>query len=159
MKKQFQLFNLIWLAIAVFVIVFDQVTKYLVLNHLEPYQAIKITSFFNILLSFNTGSAFGFLNEASGWQQWLLGSIAVIVSAILIVMLLRQPRDEKLTSISFAFILGGALGNLIDRFNHGHVIDFFHFHIANWSWPIFNVADSLICVGAGLLLLSLVFRD
>lgn len=159
MKKKIKLFNLIWLMLAGIIIVVDQGTKYLVLTHLEPYQAIRVTSFFNILLSFNTGSAFGFLNDASGWQKWLLGSISGIVSAILVVAILRQPREQWLTTMSLSFILGGALGNLVDRVTQGFVTDFFHFHINHWSWPIFNVADTMICIGAGLLVLGMFFAS
>ena len=156
--KQFRLFNLIWLAIAVAIICLDQLTKSLVMNHLQLYQAIKITPFFNILLSFNTGAAFGLFNQASGWQQWLFGCVAVVVSSAIVIILLRQPREQWLNNLGMSFILGGALGNLIDRLTLGYVIDFLHFHLGQWSWPIFNVADSMICIGAGLLLLSMLWR-
>lgn len=158
MKKQFRLFNILWLLLALFIIFIDQLTKNLVLTHLHLFQGIKVTSFFNILLSFNSGAAFGLFNRAGSWQPWLFGFIAVTVSLVLIVMLLRQPRGQLMTSISLSFILGGALGNFIDRLNYGYVIDFLHFHIDHWSWPIFNVADSMICIGAGLLVLGMVMR-
>ena len=116
-------------------------------------ERLKLLPIFNLFLIYNTGAAFGFLQTASGWQNFLLGSIALIVSVIIFIWLARLPRQERIMNIALCFILGGALGNLWDRLLYGYVIDFFHFHLGDWNFAIFNTADSAICVGAGLLVL------
>jgi signal peptidase II len=114
-------------------------------------QQIPITSFFNLILTYNAGAAFSFLSDASGWQRWFLSSIALIAS-IVIIFLLRKYTDNKLFCLALSLVLGGALGNLWDRITLGHVVDFLDFYIGSYHWPAFNVADSAIFIGAVLLI-------
>jgi len=125
-----------------------------VLNHLTFKQAITITPFFNLVLEHNPGAAFSFLAQEGGWQGWLLGIIAVIVSVFLIIWLYKLPAKNKLLAIGLALIIGGALGNVMDRILHGYVIDFLDFHLNNWHWPAFNLADSAITIGAIILVID-----
>ena len=111
-----------------------------------------IPGFLNWTLAFNTGAAFSFLHDAGGWQRWLFSVLAVGVSAVLIVWLRRLPRGEWRTALPLALVIGGALGNLVDRVRFGRVTDFIEVYYQQWSWPAFNVADSAISVGAVLLI-------
>ena len=140
----------IWLAAAVFVA--DQLTKAVIVAAFRDGGSFAVTPFFTLLLTYNTGAAFSFLAGASGWQRWFFAGIAC-AAAIVIVLLLRRG-GTKLYSTGLALILGGALGNLIDRLLLGKVVDFLLFHYAEWSYPAFNVADSAICIGAGLIILD-----
>ena len=142
-----------WLLVSLVVIALDQWTKWLVLRELVPYDPHPvIPHVLNWTLAFNTGAAFSFLAGGSGWQVWLFGILAVAVSAGLIVWLVRVPRGEWRTALPVALIIGGALGNLIDRVLRGQVTDFIQVYWRAWSWPAFNVADSAICVGAVALI-------
>ncbi|HXS72446.1 MAG TPA: signal peptidase II [Rhodanobacteraceae bacterium] len=138
-----------WLLVSAAIIALDQWTKWLVLQKLTPYlpQAV-IPHVLNWTLAFNTGAAFSFLAGGSGWQVWLFGALAVIVCIALIVWIARTPRGEWRTALPLALIVGGAIGNLIDRVVRGQVTDFIQVYWQRWSWPAFNVADSAICVGA-----------
>jgi len=138
--------------IAALIVVFDQVTKIAVNRSLELYEQIPITSFFNITKAYNYGAAFSFLDVAGGSQRWFLTTISFVVSLMLIVWLYRLPKQEKLMSLSITLILGGAVGNLIDRFWYGYVVDFIQVHWANAYFPSFNIADSAIFCGAALML-------
>ncbi len=138
--------------IAALIVVFDQVTKIAVNRSLELYEQIPITSFFNITKAYNYGAAFSFLDVAGGSQRWFLTTISFVVSVMLIVWLYRLPKQEKLMSLSITLILGGAVGNLIDRFWYGYVVDFIQVHWANAYFPSFNIADSAIFCGAALML-------
>ena len=143
-----------WLIVSVLVIALDQLTKAIVLRELTPYvPRAVVPHVLNWTLAFNTGAAFSFLAGGSGWQVWLFGILAVIVCAVLIAWLTRTPRNEWRTALPLALIVGGALGNLIDRVMHGQVTDFIQVYWRTWSWPAFNVADSAICVGAVVLIL------
>lgn len=143
---------LTWLLVSVLVIVVDQASKALARHALLPYVPQEvIPHFLNWTLAFNRGAAFSFLADSSGWQAWLFGALAVVVSIVLIVWLARLPRRDWRTALPLALIIGGALGNLIDRVAHGHVTDFVQVYWRAWSWPAFNVADSAISVGAVLL--------
>lgn len=142
--------NYRWLWITAVVIILDQVTKFLVLQHVQ--QPISITPFFSLVFMQNTGSAFSFLAWGSGWQLWLFGLIAISVSVGLLIWLPKIPTYKVWQPIALALILGGALGNVIDRIIHGFVIDFLLFHINTWAWPAFNIADSAIVVGVIMLL-------
>ncbi|MFN0300591.1 MAG: signal peptidase II [Burkholderiales bacterium] len=142
-----------WLAIAVFIAVFDQITKQVILGRVAEGEAIPVTSFFSIVLAFNTGAAFSFLADAGGWQRTFFIAIAVI-AVIVIVWLLRKHRDESPFSLGLSLILGGAIGNLWDRVWLGKVVDFLLFYYHDWHWPAFNVADSAISVGAAILILD-----
>lgn len=146
-----------WMWISVVVFVLDQITKFYFEGTLRLYQQIEvIPDLFSWTLAYNTGAAFSFLADESGWQRWLFALIAVGVSAVLVVWLKRLKADETWLAIGLALILGGALGNLIDRMLLGHVIDFILVHWQNrWYFPAFNLADSAITVGAIMLALDM----
>jgi signal peptidase II len=142
-----------WLVLSIVIIALDQATKAWVRHALEPYAPhTVIPHVLNWTLAFNRGAAFSFLIDASGWQVWLFGILAIVVSAGLAVWLARTPRRDWRTALPLALIIGGALGNLIDRIAHGQVTDFVQVYWRTWSWPAFNVADSAISVGAVLLI-------
>ena len=142
-----------WLAWAVVIFIADQVTKMLILDAYRLGDATPITSFFNIVRAHNTGAAFSFLAGASGWQRWFFTGIG-IAAAIFIVWMLRAHAGQRLFSFALACILGGAVGNVVDRLQHGYVVDFLDFHWAAWHFPAFNVADAAITIGAVLLILD-----
>ena len=146
-----------WLAWAVFILIADQVTKTLILDHYRLGDSTFITSFFNIVRAHNTGAAFSFLADAGGWQRWLFTGIGV-VATIFIVWQLRAHPGQKLFCFSLSSILGGAVGNVVDRLMHGYVVDFLQFHYAGWYFPSFNLADSAITVGAACLILDELLR-
>ncbi len=141
-----------WLWISLALIVCDQVTKHAILAAIRPGEEKVVTGFFSLVLAFNPGAAFSFLAGADGWQRWLFTAIALAAS-VLIVWLLRRG-GSTLFCLGLALILGGALGNLIDRLTIGQVIDFLLFHYAGWHYPAFNVADSAITIGAGALIVD-----
>jgi len=144
--------GLIWLWLSLVVIALDQATKSFVRAVLEPYVPhTVIPGFFNWTLAFNTGAAFSFLADQEGWQRWLFTALAVVVSAALALWLKRTPRGDWRTALPLALVIGGALGNLIDRVVAGHVTDFIQVYWRDWVFPSFNVADSSISVGAALL--------
>jgi signal peptidase II len=144
---------LIWLILSAIVIALDQLTKHIALATLEPYTPYAvIPGFLNWTLAFNTGAAFSFLHDAGGWQRWLFSILAIGVCSVLVVWLRRLPRAEWRTALPLALVIGGALGNLIDRLRVGRVTDFIEVYHQQWSWPAFNVADSAISVGAVLLI-------
>lgn len=143
----------IWLGVSAIVIVLDQISKLWISNHFTYGEGKRITDFFNLVLAHNTGAAFSFLNDAGGWQRWMFSAIAM-VAAVWIVRLLRQHAHETLFCFALALVLGGALGNLIDRVSYGYVVDFLDFYWKENHFPAFNVADSAISVGAALLLLD-----
>ena len=144
---------LAWLAVSALVIGMDQATKSVVRHTLIPYMPHQvIPHLLNWTLAFNRGAAFSFLADSSGWQTWLFGGLAVAVCVGLIVWLARTPRRDWRTALPVALIIGGALGNLIDRLIHGQVTDFIQLYWHAWSYPAFNVADSAITVGAVLLI-------
>ncbi|MEO7559546.1 MAG: signal peptidase II [Nitrosospira sp.] len=141
------------LILALVVLVLDFATKRWVESALFHGEQIPLTSFFNLVLTYNAGAAFSFLSDAAGWQRWFFSAIAGGAS-ILIVYLLRKHAAEKLFCVALSLILGGALGNLWDRISLGHVVDFLDFHAAGYHWPAFNVADSAIFIGAMLLIVD-----
>lgn len=155
MAKQTSLKNFMWLWLALLVFIADQYSKHLVLTHMTVGQPTPILPFFNLNLSFNTGAAFSLLRDAGGWQQWLFGGVAVIVSAIILLWLYRLPKKEIWAAIALSFVLGGAIGNLYDRITLGYVIDFLQLYYHQWSWPIFNIADASICIGAVMLFIDI----
>jgi signal peptidase II len=140
-----------WLSLAALVIVLDQISKLWITSHFAYLESIRVLSVFDLALIYNPGAAFGFLNDAGGMQRWLFGGIAVIAS-ISITWLLKKHSSEILFAFALSLILGGALGNLIDRINYGYVIDFLLFHWDAHYFPAFNLADSAITCGAGLLI-------
>ncbi|MHC8413128.1 signal peptidase II [Pseudomonas sp. Hz4] len=149
--------RLSWLWLSLLVLVIDQASKFYFEDKLEMYQQIVvIPDLFSWTLAYNTGAAFSFLADSSGWQRWLFALIAVVVSAVLVVWLKRLGRNETWLAVALALVLGGALGNLYDRIAYGHVIDFILVHWQNrWYFPAFNVADSAITVGAVMLALDM----
>ena len=141
-----------WLSISAVVVTFDLLTKHLIQQHFVFGDLHSVTSFFDLVRYHNEGSAFGFLNDAGGWQKWFFNGISIVASVV-IIYLLKKHINEKLFCAGLALVLGGAIGNLYDRITLGYVVDFLNFHLNNHYWPAFNVADSAICVGVGLLLL------
>ena len=145
-----------WLWLTLLVLVIDQASKTYFDSSLQMYQRIVvIPDFFSWTLAYNSGAAFSFLADSSGWQRWLFALIAVVVSTVLLVWLKRLGRNDTWLAIALALILGGALGNLYDRIAFGHVIDFILVHWEHRLFPAFNVADSAICVGAVMLALDM----
>lgn len=144
-----------WLWLSVLVVLIDQSTKYLVTHHLQYGLLIKVLPFFNFTLNYNPGAAFSFLGTQTGWQVYLFSAISLIVAIILIIWVGRIKRSDRLMAVGVSLIIGGALGNFIDRVRLTYVIDFLDFHIKNWHYATFNVADSAICIGAFLLILRM----
>lgn len=142
-----------WLGLALILLMADQFTKVLILGYYRLGDATYVTSFFNVVRAHNTGAAFSFLATESGWQRWFFTGIGVLAAAFIIWML-KSHAGQKLFSFAMACILGGAIGNVIDRTLHGYVVDFLDFHYGNWHFPAFNVADSAITVGAICLILD-----
>ena len=142
-----------WLGVAAIVIVIDQITKYMIVDRMALNDSHAITPFFNIVRWHNTGAAFSFLHDAAGWQRWFFVGLG-IVAALFIVWMLSRHGAQRLFACALALILGGAIGNVIDRLLHGHVVDFIQVHYGSAYFPSFNVADSAITVGAALLILD-----
>jgi signal peptidase II len=146
-----------WLLLAGGIIAVDQITKLWVLGSFHLNEQRAVTDFFNLVLVFNSGAAFSFLAGAGGWQKWFFVGLALVISVWLLSML-RQHATERLLPTALSLVLGGALGNVIDRLRFGAVVDFLDVHIAGWHWPAFNVADSAITIGVGLMLLHQLFQ-
>ena len=142
-----------WLGLALVVFIADQITKALILGYYRLGDTTHVTSFFNVVRAHNTGAAFSFLAGASGWQRWFFTAVG-IAAACFIVWLLRSHAGQRLFSFALACILGGAIGNVVDRLMHGYVVDFVQVHWHGWYFPAFNVADSAITVGAACLILD-----
>jgi len=141
----------LWLSVSAGVVLVDQVVKTVIRHKIGLPQSIRVTPFFDLVLTYNPGAAFSFLSTASGWQRNLFIGIALAAS-VLILYLLRKHAGERLFCLGLSLILGGALGNLLDRVQFGAVVDFLHFHLGEHYWPAFNVADSSITCGAGVLI-------
>ena len=148
---------LLWLGLALLLLVADQFTKMLILDHYKLGDATYVTGFFNVVRVHNSGAAFSFLASAGGWQRWFFTGVGV-TAAVFIVWMLKSHVGQKLFSFALACILGGAIGNVIDRTLHGYVVDFLDFHYAGWHFPAFNVADSAISIGAVCLILDEILR-
>ncbi len=146
-----------WLAVAALVIGLDQLTKWLADHYLVDGEPLSVLPSFNLTLAYNTGAAFSFLADAGGWQRWFFAGLAVLVSGFIYAWLRRLPSEEKVTAFALTLILGGALGNLIDRLYLGYVIDFIDVYYRHYHWPAFNLADSAITVGATLLVITTLF--
>lgn len=145
--------GIVWLVLSVMILIIDRNSKIWMMDHLQMGEPLSLLPFLNLTLAYNTGAAFSFLNSASGWQHYLLGGLALGVAIFIISCLLRAPRNHYWQNIAMSLILAGALGNALDRVLYGHVIDFVNFHIGDWHFAIFNVADSAICIGAFMLIL------
>ena len=146
-----------WLGLALIILIIDQFTKVLVIGTMQLGDSSVVTGFFNLVRVHNVGAAFSFLASASGWQRWFFTAIGIAAAAA-IVWMLRAHGSQRLFSLALACVLGGAVGNVIDRILYGHVVDFLQFHYAGWYFPSFNVADSAITIGAGALILDEVLR-
>lgn len=143
-----------WLWISAVIIVLDQITKQLVEQLMHLHQTIPVVPMFNITLAYNEGAAFSFLSDAGGWQRWFFIALTLVISTVLLFWLKRTNPNNKTEAISLSLILGGAIGNLIDRTLFGHVIDFIQVFYQTYYWPAFNVADSAISCGVVLLIIS-----
>lgn len=142
----------LWLSLAI--IIADQISKTLMVNWLDLYERVAVLPFFNLTLAHNTGAAFSFLAGAGGWQRWFFVALAVVISAVLVIWMKRLAATARLEAISLALIIGGAIGNVIDRLIYGYVIDFLDVYVGTYHWPAFNIADSAICIGAVLLIID-----
>jgi signal peptidase II len=140
-----------YFAIATIILLLDQLSKWSALSNLQMGVPEYVLPFMNWLLLFNPGAAFSFLAQSSGWQRWFF-TILGLAACIYIVWLLRKNQNDKLLCVALSLILGGALGNVLDRIRFGAVVDFIDLHYANWHWPAFNIADSAICIGAALII-------
>ena len=148
-----------WLWLSAAVVAADQVTKVWADHALSRFEPVTLLPHLDLRLAYNEGAAFSFLSDAGGWQRWFFIVLATLVTSVLTVWLVRLKAGEKFTAIALALIIGGALGNLIDRVLYGHVIDFIDvYYSASLHWPAFNVADSAISVGVAMLLLDALFH-
>ena len=148
-----------WLWLTLLIVVADQWTKRLVTDHLDEFEAVVLLPVLDFMRLHNEGAAFSFLSDASGWQRWFFTALAIGVSGGILIWLRRLPaRGQNLLAAALSLVIGGALGNVIDRIRFGHVIDFIRVHYGEWYFPAFNVADSAITIGAGLILLDAVLH-
>lgn len=143
-----------WLWLTALTVILDQVTKHMVASSMQLYESIAVVPYFNITYVHNTGAAFSFLSDQGGWQRWFFAALAFVVSVIITVWLARLKKNERMLAVSLSLILGGAIGNLIDRLLYGYVIDFLDVYYQTWHWPAFNVADSAITLGVVLMLME-----
>ena len=143
-----------WLLLSLGVVALDQLTKQIAESQLTPHQAVNLFPFFDWYLTYNTGAAFSFLADAGGWQRWMFTGIAIVISVVIFQWIRKLPAEETLTAVSLCLILGGAIGNLIDRVYLGHVIDYIQVWLGSYPWPAFNIADAAISIGAVLLILG-----
>ena len=148
-----------WLWCSLAVVIVDQSTKLAAVEVLDPASSLELTSTLDFVLAYNTGAAFSILSTAGGWQRWLFIGLALVICAFIIHWLRDLPRNARWTPLALSLVLGGAVGNVIDRVRIGAVVDFIDFHVGDWHWPAFNMADSAICVGAALLVLGMFRRD
>ena len=155
-SKSWGQLNWFWLSALVFAA--DQLSKWLVIQEFSLYEQLKVLPFFSLTLAYNPGAAFSFLGDESGWQRYFLSGVAIVVSVLLINWVKKLKAHEHWQACALTLILGGALGNLLDRLIHGHVTDFLLFYYKNWYFPAFNLADSAITLGAIILILDM-FRN
>lgn len=153
MLKRIFASGLMWLWIAVLVLIIDRLAKLAAISYLTIGEPFAVLPIFNFTLAYNTGAAFSFLHSASGWQNILFGTLAVIISIVILIWLRRLSIRDYWLSIALNLILGGALGNAWDRMTLGAVVDFFDFHLGGWHYAIFNTADTAICIGGLMMIL------
>ena len=146
-----------WFILSLFLLSLDQLTKLLVIQLIPMGGVIVLTDFLNLVHVHNSGAAFSFLADAGGWQRWFFSGLALAVCLVLGVLLWRA-QHQRLFAAAASLVIGGALGNLIDRLSMGAVVDFIDLHVAGWHWPAFNLADSVIMIGAGLFILDEIRR-
>jgi signal peptidase II len=147
----------VWLGLAVVVVLLDQLSKTLVIASFQLNDSRALTSWFNLVRVHNSGAAFSFLAGASGWQRWFFVGLGTAASAFIVWMLKKHP-GQKLFCFAVSMIMGGAIGNVVDRLLHGHVVDFIQVHYGGWYFPAFNLADSAITLGAICLILDEILR-
>ena len=150
---------LVWLWLTALVVLLDQATKYMIVNWLGLHESYAVIPGLSLTLVHNDGAAFSFLQHAGGWQRWFFISLSIVISTAIVVWLARLQSGRNWLACALALILGGALGNLWDRFTLGYVIDFILVYYQRWSWPAFNVADSAITVGAVMLIIDAIWLD
>jgi signal peptidase II len=143
-----------WLWLSLLVLCLDQASKLAVDGSMQLFESIRLFQGFNLTYVRNTGAAFSFLSQAGGWQRWFFAGLALVMSSMMVLWLLRLKSHEKLMGAALSLVLGGAVGNLIDRVAYGYVIDFLDVYYQDWHWPAFNIADTAICIGVGLMLLE-----
>jgi signal peptidase II len=141
-----------WLWLSLLAVVLDQASKLVIAGSMQLYQSIQIMPYFNLTYVHNTGAAFSFLSDAGGWQRWFFAGLALVISGVIAVWLARLKQHETLLAVALSLVLGGAMGNLIDRLAYGYVIDFLDVYYQTWHWPAFNIADSAITLGVILML-------
>ncbi|MGZ5007789.1 MAG: signal peptidase II [Methylobacter sp.] len=141
-----------WLWLSLLAVILDQASKLAVAGSMQLYESIPVMPFFKLTYVHNTGAAFSFLSDAGGWQRWFFAGLALVISAVIAVWLTRLKKHETLLAVALALVLGGAVGNLIDRLAYGYVIDFLDVYYESWHWPAFNIADSAITLGVILML-------
>jgi signal peptidase II len=146
-----------WLWLSAAVVLVDQATKQFAEQLLDAYRPVPVLPFFNLTLMYNTGAAFSLLSDAGGWQRWLFVALALGVTVAFAVWLGRLQRSQRWTAAALSLVIGGAVGNLIDRILEGRVVDFIQLYYEQWYWPAFNVADSAISVGVAILLVESLF--
>ncbi|WP_206485378.1 signal peptidase II [Thalassotalea sp. G2M2-11] len=151
--------SLSWLWLTLVFLMIDQASKYWVASSMNLYQSINLLPFFNITYAQNPGAAFSFLADQPGWQRWFFSLIAMVASVIFLVWLKRTPKSQPILAVALACMLSGALGNLIDRVLFGYVIDFLDFYLGQYHWPTFNIADSVIFIGAVLMIIDSFKQD
>jgi signal peptidase II len=143
-----------WLWLSLLALILDQASKLAIAGSMQLYESIEIMPFFKLTYVHNTGAAFSFLSDAGGWQRWFFAGLALVVSGVIAVWLTRLKPHETLLAVALSLVLGGAVGNLIDRLLYGYVIDFLDVYYESWHWPAFNIADSAITLGVVLMLLE-----
>ena len=148
-----------WLWCSLAVIVADQATKLVAVALIRPASPVELLPTLNLVLAYNPGAAFSILGTAGGWQRWLFIGLALVICAFIVHWLRGMPRGARWTPLALSLVLGGAIGNVIDRVRIGAVVDFIDFHVGDWHWPAFNVADSAICIGAALLVVGTFRRE
>lgn len=150
-----------WYGVAALVLIIDQATKWLAETKLTFHEPVAVIEpVLNWTLAYNYGAAFSFLADAGGWQKWFFAGLALLMALFLSAYLPRVPRQARLLSLGLAMMLGGAVGNLIDRLLHSHVIDFIHVHYKDaWHYPVFNIADMGICIGVALIVIDMLFLE
>lgn len=149
---------MLWYGLSLIIVILDQWTKWLASSKLDYGRPLELLPFFNFTLWHNTGAAFSFLSDAGGWQRGFFAVVSAVVSVVLVVWMYRLPKEQKLLMLALALILGGAVGNLYDRVALGYVVDFIDVYYKNTHFPAFNIADSAISVGAGIMLLDMFFN-
>lgn len=150
--------NLHWLWLTLAIVILDQFSKSVAVQWLTLYQAVPVWPGFNLTLVHNSGAAFSFLSEAGGWQRYFFIVLTLVISIFMLVWLTRLPAGRATLACALSLVIGGAAGNLWDRLQYGYVVDFIQVYYGQWSWPVFNIADSAITIGAALLILDALRR-